>query len=211
MKKILIICAISTFSIFCKAQNSYTSNYNILSSTVILEDGTKLNGQIDYPINSVENNLKLRNQNSETIKIEKVTISKIICNTSTGPIEYVNMEVYKGAIGSKIHKRKIILGTSMTGKVTLYFANKDYREYTGPNNSRMVSEIYYYCKRENEPAASLIHIEMNVKAIGKNSIFRQYGKKYFADNEEIFKKIDEKEFTYENLFEVIALYNSKSK
>ena len=95
------------------------------------------------------------------------SVSKIICNTSTGPIEYVNMEVYKGAIGSKIHKRKIILGTSMTGKVTLYFANKDYREYTGANNSRMVSEIYYYCKRENEPAASLIHIEMNVKAIGK--------------------------------------------
>ncbi len=210
-KNFLLILALTTLSVASKAQIIYTSNYNTVSSTIILDDGTKINGKIDYPLNALENKVKLINDNNETLKIDKETISKIICSTSTGPIEYENMEIYKGQIGSKIHKRRIILGTSMKGKVTLYFANRSVREFTGTNSSSTVSEIYYYVKRENEPAASLIHLEMNIKSIGKNSIFRQYGKKYFSDDSEIAYKIDKKEFTYENLFEVIALYNSKYK
>ena len=65
----------------------------------------------------------------------------------------------------------------------------------------------YYCKRESEEAASLIHIDMNV--INKNAIFRSFAKKYFSDDPEIATKIQNKEYTYKNLLEMIAYYNSK--
>ena len=211
MKKMILMSTIILLSIACAPKNSYTSNYNIMSSTVKLDDGTEVLGKIDYPLNAIESKVKVKDVNNKTIKIDKKLISKIVCATTSGPIEYENMKVYKGWNATKIHKRRIILGTSMKGEVTLYFCNRSFRQNTGGNSSIWVSEIYYYCKRDNEPAATLIHIDMNMKAIGKNSTFRHFGRKYFADNSEIVDKIDKREYTYENLFEVVALYNSKFK
>jgi len=48
-----------------------------------------------------------------------------------------------------------------------------------------------------------------MNTINKNALFRQLAKRYFSDDSEIAKKIDEKVYTYLNLIEVINLYNSK--
>lgn len=209
MKKLMILIIFAKITVACAPKYSYTANYNIMSSTITMDNGTEIIGKIDFPLNFSEKKLKVIDANNKNIKIDKKLVNNIICTTSSGPIEYQNMKIYEGWNTKKIHKRRIILGTSMTGKVTLYFCNSSGWQSTGGNRRIWVSEVYYYCKRENEPAATLIHIDMNLKGIGKNSTFRHFGRKYFADNVEIVDKIDKREYTYENLFEVVAIYNSK--
>jgi hypothetical protein len=211
MKKLIVLIAIAKLLTACGPKATYASNYNIVSSVITMDDGTEVTGNIDYPINAREKKVKIKDSENKKTKIDKKLINKIVCNTSAGEIEYINMKVYGGWSGTKIQKKRVILLASMKGEVTLYHCNSSGWMSTGGNSRIWVSEDFYYCKRENEPAATLIHINMNMKGLGKNVIFRKAGMKYFADNAEIANKIDKKEYTYENLYEVVALYNSKFK
>lgn len=177
-------------------------SYETADSVVTLNDGTQINCKIDYPINQGENNLKIY-KGSTNEKIAKKEISTIVVSTSSGKTEYSNLSIYNYN-GKKITKDKKLLGLSMKGKVNLYFLQGSFYE----GNTRIPSYYtQYYCKRENEKAATCIHPDMNVS--NKNTYFRLMGRKYFADNAELSKKIDDKFYTYQNIIEVVIFYNTK--
>jgi len=187
---------------------STVTNFNIQDCIVTLNNGTQISGKVDFPLNSGENKLTIDKNNSKE-KIDKKEISTVVFNTSSGKIEYSNMLVYNPT-GKKIKKDKKLLALSIKGKVSLYNIQGSGYENRGTAKQPYSVPVFYteyYCIRENEKAATLIHADMNV--VNKNSIFRYAAKKYFSDNAEIVKKVEDKVYTYQNLIEVIIFYNSK--
>jgi hypothetical protein len=187
---------------------STVTNFNVQDCAVTLTNGTQINGKVDFPLNSGEKKLTIDKNNIKE-KIDKAEISKVTFKTSSGEINYEKISVFNQT-GRKILKEKKLLALSIKGKVSLCYSQGSGYENrgTGQNPYRVpVFFTEYYCIRENEKAATLIHADMNV--VNKNSLFRYAGKKYFADDSEIAKKIDDKVYTYSNLIEVINKYNSK--
>lgn len=204
MKRLIFLISIASVLISCGPPKlSTTTNFDLVSATIFFEDGTKKTGNVEFPINSSDSKIKIK-FGKETEKIEKKTVDKLIYTTSSGELEYYNLKIYKSS--KKIRKDKKLVCLSIKGKVNLYYSQGSRWEQRG-NMQVPVYFIEYYCKREREEAASLIHIDMNV--INKNAIFRSFAKKYFSDDPEIAAKIQNKEYTYKNLLELIAYYNSK--
>ncbi|CAM3880677.1 Lipoprotein [Flavobacterium branchiophilum] len=191
--------------ISCGAPKMNTAtNFEIKQATIFLNNGSTTKGKVDYPINSTEGKLKYKIDNNKK-SIKKNEISKITIETSAGNLEYFNLPLFKRN-GVKIRKNKQLLALAVKGKVSLYYSQGSVYEQIG----QVRTPVYfteYYCKRENEAAATLIHIENGV--MNKNAVFKYSAKRYFSDDAEIAKKIDDKSFTYKNILEVVALYNSK--
>ncbi|MES2545815.1 MAG: hypothetical protein V4548_13095 [Bacteroidota bacterium] len=184
---------------------SDATSFKIEDGTIYLSNGKQLTGKVNYPINSAESYISI-NIKKKKQSIDKTQIDKIVYNTSSGPLEYYNLKIFRNKKKNKIRKNKKIVALSIKGKVSLYFSQGSHYEQRG-NMSVPVYFTEYYCKRENEEAASLIHVDNGV--VNPNAYFRYFAKRYFSDNPEIVAKIKSKEFTYRNLIEVVQFYNSK--
>ena len=55
----------------------------------------------------------------------------------------------------------------------------------------------------------LVSVSSNALSAGYNAFFKEYGVYYFSDNQEIAKKIEEKEYKYDDIEKVVNLYNAK--
>ena len=200
-----IICSLNFYS----QKKEDNAKFSVEKSTIILLDNSEIEGTIDFPIADDKKPLKYKNANGKD-KVERDQISKVIFITNKGNIEYVSMKVYNLAT-SKVDKTPKLLINILKGKVSLFvssYINNQF-SYTASVNSfrnHGVGFTNFYCIRDGEEAASLIHVDSNYA--NKNAFFRQLGRKYFADNSQIATKIDIREYTYKNLFEVIELYNS---
>ncbi|WP_395059287.1 hypothetical protein [Flavobacterium sp.] len=187
--------------------------FKVEKSTIILNDSTQIEGEIDLPILNDGKFLKYKNANGKQ-KIEREKISKVVFTTNQGggaSIEYINMKVFN-EMNVKVMKDLKLLLNVVKGKVSVYISSYTNNQFSyngsaiaARNNG--VGFVNYYCIREGEEAASLIHVDSNYA--NENMFFRQNGRKYFADNPEIAAKIDNREYTYKNFMEVIELYNSK--
>lgn len=210
MKKIfLLLFTALTISIY----GQEPAMFKVEKSTIILNDNTEIEGEIDFPIMDDGNFLKYKNANGKQ-KIEREKISKIVFTTKQGggaAIEYVNMKVFN-EMNVKVMKEPKLLLNIIKGKVSVYMSSYTNNQFSynagrGGYGNNGVGFVNYYCLREGEEAASLIHVDSNYA--NKNMFFRQNGRKYFADNAKIAEKIDNREYTYKNFMEVIALYNSE--
>jgi hypothetical protein len=204
MRRLIFIVSIASVLISCGPPKlSMATNFDLVSATIFFENGTKKTGNVEFPINSSDSKIKIK-YGKETEKIDKKTVDKLIYTTSSGELEYYNLKIYK--LSKKIKKDKKLVCLSMKGKVSLYYSQGSGWEQRG-NMQVPVYFTEYYCKRENEEAATLIHIENGV--VNKNAVFRYQAKRYFSDDAEIVAKIENKEYTYKNMVEMIAYYNSK--
>jgi hypothetical protein len=187
--------------------------FKVEKSTIILNDNTQIEGEIDFPLVDDGKPLKYKNADGKQ-KIERDKINKVVFTTNQGggvAIEYVNMKVFN-EMNSKVQKEPKLLLNVVKGKVSVYISSYTNNQFSynagrGGYGNNGVGFVNYYCIREGEEAASLIHVDSNYA--NENMFFRQNGRKYFADDAQISAKIDNREYTYKNFMEVIELYNSK--
>jgi len=123
----------------------------------------------------------------------------------------------------KVIKERWLCKT-MSGKASLYLGGEEYgiknvkvkdeetNEKIKEAKMEVVSkEVNHYLKRKNEDYPILVSVSSNAFSAGYNAFFRNYGVYYFNDSPEIAKKIDDKEYKYDDIEKVVNLYNQKPK
>ena len=210
MKKNLftLVCIICSLNFYGQKKEDNVK-LSVEKSTIFLLDNSEIQATIDFPIVGDGKPLKYKNANGKD-KVELNQISKVVFITNKGIVEYVSMKVYNET-NSKIMDKPKLLIKILKGKISVWVSSYSnnvfgYTASTDYYTNHGVQFTNFYCIRDGEEAASLIHVDSNFA--NKNMFFRQLGKKYFADNAQISTKIENREYTYKNLFEVIELYNS---
>ena len=202
----LIVLFISVLSFFNIEKSEQKITLNEENCIVYLEDGTTKNGKIELPIKSSSKFITLK-IDSKKEKVELQSIDKLEVTINGAKVEYHNLKVFNFS-GKKIQKDKRMMLQTVKGKVNLYIGTLDWSATINSGNGwhpMSLSGISYYCIREGEKAATLIH--ENFGQVNKNADFKLYASRYFSDNETIAKKIKNKEYTYEDISKVIAEYN----
>lgn len=138
--------------------------------------------------------------------------------------EWTKTKVYKkkGAEFKIIDERWIC--KTITGKVSLYLGGEEYgikevkvkdektNEKVKERKMQVVSkEVNHYMKRNNEDYPTLVSMSSNAFSAGYNAFFREYGVYYFKDSPEIAKKIEDKEYKYDDIELLVNLCNVKPK
>lgn len=121
-------------------------------------------------------------------------------------------------------KKEGWLCKTMRGKASLYLGGLEYgiknvkikdeetNEKIKEAKMQVVSkQVNHYLKRSNEDYPILVSVSSNALSAGYNAFFRNFGVYYFSDNPEIAKKIEEKEYKYDDIEKVVNLYNYKEK
>lgn len=200
----LIVLFISALSFFNILKNENKLNEEICIA--YLEDGTTKSGKIELPVKSTSKFITLKIGDKKE-KVELQTIDKLEVLINGAKIEYYNLKVFNFS-GKKIQKDKRMMLQTVKGKVNLYIGTLDWSATINSGNGwqpMSFSGISYYCVRDGEKAATLIH--ENFGQVNKNADFKLYASRYFSDNEMIAKKIKNKEYTYQDISKVIAEYN----
>ena len=210
MKKtlLLIFCFISLQNYASKPLVTKPVGGKEVPCTVNMEDGTTKVGLVDFPLKSGAKSITLKydgqKEKIDLDLIKKVTFKFGLYTTQ----EYFCMPVYNFN-GKKIQKNKQMFRLGMAGKkVTLYLGTYDWSGMANNGygfQSFSYSGTSYYCRREGEPAATLIHEDFGVNP---NADFKLYASRYFADYPELAEKIKNKELKYDKIYEVMALYNN---
>lgn len=130
-------------------------------------------------------------------------------------------EYKKKGTDFKVIKERWLCKT-ISGKVSLYLGGEEYgikevkvkdeetKEKIKESKMEVVSkQVNHYMKRNNEDYPILVSVSSNGASIGYNAFFRQFGVYYFSDNLDIAKKIEEKEYKYDDIEKVVNLYNAK--
>lgn len=174
------------------------SNFGITGATIYLVNGETYTGDLDYPLSLDVTKIKWKEKgNKQSFKIED--IEKIIYET-TGktPIEYYVLPVFKDK-SDKIRSGKILAQLVIKGKKVNLYMNS----FAGGGG--FGAGMNYYCKRENEPAMTLLNVD--TRGIGFGIYFKKYAPIYFADNPTIVNKIKNGDYISKNFIEMVIEYN----
>lgn len=193
-----------------------SSSVQFDEAIVELNNGEKLAGKVSFPLLEEDTKLKIK-QNNKTKKIKKNEIAKVTFKSSVTNVEYYNLS-YKD-YNDKIRKNKKMMSLNIKGKINLYttisISMDSYTDNFMNKSSRIKFKqkiiTDYYCKKENEEVATLLYRKLSndQKVVNKNYPFKERAIKYFADNQEIRQKIENEEFNYNNITDLINFYNSK--
>jgi|GEM_PF-4731902 len=200
----LVVLFFSILSFFTIDKDKKFKNEE--TCVIYLEDGITKSGKLELPVKSGSKFIVLKtNEKKEKVELQKIDKLEVIINGAK--IEYHNLKVFNFS-GKKIQKNKRMMLQTVKGKVNLYIGTLDWSSTINSASgwqAMNLTGISYYCIRDGEEAATLIH--ENFGQANKNSDFKLYGSTYFYDNETIAKKIKNKEYTYEDILKVIADYN----
>lgn len=194
------------------------------NAVVFKKDNQKVSGIVNFPsfadkkvkIKVGEENEKYASSDIDSIQIfdDNKKLSYTFIRTKT--------KVYKKkGTEFKIIDEKWICKI-ISGKVSLYLGGEEYgikdvkvedektKEKIKVKKMQVVSkEVNHYLKRNNEDYPVLVSLSSNALSAGYNAFFKEYGVYYFNDDAEIAKKIEDKEYKYDDIEKAVNLYNAK--
>ncbi|ABQ04775.1 hypothetical protein [Flavobacterium johnsoniae] len=225
---ILIMSALCITSFVHSQSAGITFNFGMgeqkANAVIFKKDKQKVSGIVNFPgladkkvkIKVGEENEKYASSDIDSIQIldDNKKLSYTFVRTKT--------KVYK----KKGTEFKVIdenwICKIITGKASLYLGGEEYgikevkvedektKEKIKVKKMQVVSkEINHYLKRSNEDYPVLVSVSSNALSAGYNAFFKEYGVYYFSDNPEIAKKIEDKEYKYDDIEKVVDLYNVK--
>lgn len=202
MKRLIL----STLIISLTASAFATKNF--YNARLLLTNGTTKIGLATFVDNEdgVFIDFKVKD-GSEVEKIESVQIRSIIYNIDEEESEFVFIKVYKGWKQIEI-KGPIWLKVEKKGTATLYLAISIVEGGVLPAQKTSATFRDYYIMRDGEPAAKLI---ATIASANNNQTFRAKAPLYFSDYPELATKIQNKEYTWKDLEEVVDIYNTWAK
>ncbi|OIV41928.1 hypothetical protein [Flavobacterium johnsoniae] len=227
--KFFLIVNVLFITSFINAQSAgITFNFGMgeqkADAIIFKKDKQKINGIVKFP--SFEDKKVKIKVGEENEKFASSDVDSIQIFDSNKKLSYTfiwtKTKVYKkkGTEFKVIDERWIC--KIMTGKASLFLGGEEYgikevkvedektKEKVKVNKMQVVSkEVNHYLKRSNEDFPVLVSMSSNALSAGYNAFFKEYGVYYFSDNPEIAKKIEEKEYKYDDIEKVVNLYNAK--
>lgn len=201
MKKKLLLVFILVFLV----GNAY-AKYR--PAVIFKHDGSQIDCLAEYPndVNSKKINFKMtKDAKSQKIESPDIKLIRYLDNDQVVEIEYNHQITYNNA---RKDNPKVSapawMNVIIRGPVTLYLITI----ITQTRNGARITENYYYCKREDERAATCVSLG---KGIHIGSQFPKIGAKYFSDSPHIAEKIRNKEKGYasRNIEEIVNEYNAE--
>lgn len=127
----------------------------------------------------------------------------------------LTIKAYKNANNKKVDEKVKVIRVLELPHISLFVTYSDSKFITQKGTDAAgfrtygtvdVSDTYWYCLRPGEDVAYMVSWTFNTQ-INKNNIFRKNATQYFKDYPELSKKIDERELKYDDIFEVVQMYN----
>ena len=200
MKKTILLSVIVLFTsitVFAKKQN-------YIPIEIFLKTGEVKNGYAERLNSGYDDYVSFKkNEGAEVEKIESFKIKKMAYKIDGKIYEYWFLNCYKGWGQKKIGNPKW-LNLIKEGYVNLYKFNTQMNVGFGSISSSNFTDYYCLREQEGEKAAKWISA---VAGANNNQMFRAKAPLYFADYPELAKKIKDKEYKWNDLYEVIDIYN----
>lgn len=186
--------------------NCYSQNLKV---EILLKNGETKIGEVSKKINFEKDVLLIENNNKTPINLEDINTLTLF--SENGKSVYESVKCY---YRKKIEKKPKLLKVVIKGYLSLYYFNYDVN--LGPNfpasggKPQGINNTFIYGLREGEEAATLLSDIMQGQ-VNPNAYFKYIGPKYFSDYPELAKKIEDKVYTYLNIFQVAIEYNNWKK
>lgn len=173
-------------------------------------NGEILNGYVSIPKNADVKTVDYKDtEKSQEREIKSDSIRLISIHTRAGAISSLErIQVTKKSKGFVI--------LVIEGYANLYLAgegisvNKEgaFSPYSSFVSGRDLPTYNYLALRQNEKFATIIAVaSTSPTVLGLNNTFRAFASKYFSDYPELVKRIDNKEFTHDDVEKVVNIYN----
>lgn len=163
-----------------------------------------------------ENNEKLASKDIDSIQIfdadKKLSYTFLWTKTKEYKKKGTEFKVVKEKWICKIidGKLSLYLGGEEYGIKAVKVEDEDTKEKVKEAKMKVVAKmVTHYLKRNNEDYPVQVSISTNGNSIGYNAYFKKLGVYYFNDDAEISKKIEDKEYKYDDIEKVVNLYNAK--
>lgn len=177
------------------------------SAKIIFQDGKEKNGLVKYPKKADEKFIQFKqSESAEKEKIESPSIKIIKFHTEEGDFEMENVKTF---IGWKLDKvsEPIFLTVLERGYATLYTTySPDTRNHTPNGSFNIPGNTYWLCYREGEKAATMVSMNFP-NNLAPSKIMQKQAPMYFKDYPELAKKIENKEYKWEDIIIVVKEYN----
>lgn len=227
---ILILSALCITSLVHSQSAGITFKFGMgeqkANAVIFKKDQQKISGIVNFP-SFTDKKVKIK-VGEENEKYASVDIDSIQILDDNKKLSYTFIRTKTKVYKKKGMEFKVIdenwICKIMTGKASLYLGGEEYgikevkveddktQEKTKVKKMQVVSkEINHYLKRSNEDYPVLVSMSSNALSAGYNAFFKEYGVYYFSDNPEIAKKIEDKEYKYDDIEKVVNLYNAKKE
>ncbi|HEX2975987.1 MAG TPA: hypothetical protein VHO68_08615 [Bacteroidales bacterium] len=197
MKKLILPLLLMWLSVTAFSAGQY------YKAVVYMKDGSVKHGLATDVMNEKEFIVFKINEKAKDEKIEFNLVKKMVYTIDNENYELVYIKVYAGWKQVEI-KGPIWLQLVKKGPATLYVTTTVMGG--APTNKTAGTATFhdYYIMRDGEPAAKLF---ATISTLNNNQTFRAKAPLYFADYPELAEKIKNKTYTWENLEEVVDIYN----
>lgn len=227
---ILILSALCITSLVRSQSAGITFKFGMgeqkANAVIFKKDQQKISGIVNFP-SFTDKKVKIK-VGEENEKYASADIDSIQILDDNKKLSYTFIRTKTKVYKKKGTEFKVIdenwICKIMTGKASLYLGGEEYgikevkveddktQEKTKVKKMQVVSkEINHYLKRSNEDYPVLVSMSSNALSAGYNAFFKEYGVYYFSDNPEIAKKIEDKEYKYDDIEKVVNLYNAKKE
>jgi len=200
MKKSLsLICLLA---LICGSMEAQSKKFQ--PALILKQDGTLMECFAQYPKSWSAKEISIRATQSaktQSMKSDEIkTIRYVLENDRM--VEYDRYQTITLANLNKGSQKLTVptfLNVKTRGPVTLY--------HNVRQSSRMGTEHFFHCKRENEDFASLLSVGKGLYG----NVFKKVGGDYFADSPSISEKIrnGEKGYQAHDIEEIVMEYNAE--
>ncbi len=230
LKFILIMSALLITSLIEAQSAGITFKFGMgeqkADAIIFKKDKQKINGIVNFP-GFTDKKVKIK-VGEENEKYASSDIDSIQIFDADKKLSYTFLWTKTKVYKKKGTEFKIIdekwICKIITGKASLFLGGEEYgikevkvedektKEKVKVAKMQVVSkEVNHYLKRSNEDYPILVSLSSNAFSAGYNAFFKEYAVYYFNDNPEIAKKIEEKEYKYDDIEKVVSLYNFKKE
>lgn len=176
---------------------------------------TKINGEIltgylSLPKSTTDKSIDFKvSEKSKEREIKSDSVRLISIHTKGGvPSSLERIQITKKEKGYAILLVEGFANLYLAGEGISVNKEGKFSPYSSFVSGRDLPTFSYLALRKNEKVATIIGVTSNSPTVfGLNNTFRVYASKYFSDYPELVKRIDNKEFTHDDIEKVVKIYN----
>jgi hypothetical protein len=198
---------------FAMSATAYANDF--IKAKLIYSNGTLLECYANFINDPYQKTISYKlTLESKKQEVKSTELKKIVFYENTDSAEFELITAYR-ILGSKPSDPcwMINLVSGYTKLYCIYSAgyvhNKGILSTGAIKWESMPDSYMFVCIRPDEPYATIIsHVEKGGLTINANTGFKKQAAKYFSDYPELAAKIDNREYTYKEIVQVVEFYNT---